>query len=280
MADKFPKRSKKHLRDALLIGLVIVIFSAAVGLLIYPAIYDWVYEVRMADLIGGYEQTVIGLTNDEIVAVRAEAEKYNQALMNDPFRWYTDEESYAEYKQILDATGTGIMGYVEIPDLEVKLPVYHGTEDAVLQTAIGHVEGSSFPIGGLGTHAVISGHSGLPTGKLFSALNELEIGDRFMIYTLGETLTYEVDQITTVLPDDSEHLAIEPDGDYVTLVTCTPIGINSHRLLVRGTRVNMEATPANTYVKFPVWVIIPIVAAIIFYILIIYKNLIFKRRSD
>lgn len=280
MADKTKKSNKRRVRDSILLGLVFIIFSSAVGLLIYPAINDWRYEVRMAGLIDEYDLTVNGLTKEDIAFLRAEAEKYNQALINDPFRWFTDEESYAEYKQILDATGTGIMGYVEIPDLEVKLPVYHGTEDAVLQTAIGHVEGSSFPIGGPGTHAVISGHSGLPTGKLFTDLEKLEIGDRFMIYTLGEILTYEVDHIATVLPDDAEYLEIDPDGDYVTLVTCTPQGINSHRLLVRGTRISTQATAGDTHVRFPIWVIVPIIAVIILFIILAYKNVVHKRRND
>ena len=280
MADKTQKSNKRRVRDIMLLGLVFIIFSSAVGLLIYPAINDWRYEVRMASLIDEYDLTVNGLTKEDIASLRAEAEKYNQALINDPFRWFTDEESYAEYKHILDATGTGIMGYVEIPDLDIKLPIYHGTEDAVLQTAIGHVEGSSFPIGGLGTHAVISGHSGLPTGKLFTDLEKLEIGDRFLIYTLGEILTYEVDHIATVLPDDAEYLEIDPDGDYVTLVTCTPQGINSHRLLVRGTRISTQETAGNTYVKFPIWVIVPIIAVIILFILLAYKNVVHKRRND
>ena len=280
MADKTQKSNKRRVRDIILLGLVFIIFSSAVGLLIYPAINDWRYEVRMAGRIDEYDLTVNGLTKEDIASLRAEAEKYNQALINDPFRWFTDEESYAEYKHILDATGTGIMGYVEIPDLDIKLPIYHGTEDAVLQIAIGHVEGSSFPIGGSGTHAVISGHSGLPTGKLFTDLEKLEIGDRFLIYTLGEILTYEVDHIATVLPDDAEYLEIDPDGDYVTLVTCTPQGINSHRLLVRGTRISTQETAGNTYVKFPIWVIVPIIAVIILFILLAYKNVVHKRRND
>lgn len=280
MADKTQKSNKRRVRDIMLLGLVFIIFSSAVGLLIYPAINDWRYEVHIAGLIDEYDLTVNGLMKEDIASLRAEAEKYNQALINDPFRWFTDEESYAEYKHILDATGTGIMGYVEIPDLDIKLPIYHGTEDTVLQTAIGHVEGSSFPIGGSGTHAVISGHSGLPTGKLFTDLEKLEIGDRFLIYTLGDILTYEVDHIATVLPDDAEYLEIDPDGDYVTLVTCTPQGINSHRLLVRGTRISTQETAGDTYVKFPIWVIVPIIAIIILFIILAYKNVVHKRRND
>ena len=142
-----------------------------------------------------------------------------------------------EYNSVLDVTGTGIMGYVDIPKINVSLPIYHGTDESVLQIAIGHLAGSSLPVGGEGSHCVISGHRGLPSARLFTDIDQLQEGDRFMLQVLGETLTYEVDQIRTVLPDELDDLQREEGQDYCTLVTCTPYGVNTHRLLVRGHRV-------------------------------------------
>lgn len=168
------------------------------------------------------------------------AVKYNEKLSKEEMNFLLSDEELADYNSVLDVTGTGIMGYVDIPKINVSLPIYHGTDDAVLQIAIGHIAGSSLPVGGAGSHCVISGHRGLPSARLFTDLDQLQEGDRFMLQVLGETLTYEVDQIRVVLPNELQDLEREAGQDYCTLVTCTPYGINTHRLLVRGHRVANE----------------------------------------
>ena len=170
----------------------------------------------------------------------AEAEAYNAELVEKEHRFAPTEEDLEYYNSILDVTGTGIMGYVEIPKLHISFPIYHGSEDTVLQIAIGHLEGTSFPVGGTGTHAALTGHRGLPSARLFTDIDQLVDGDHFMVHVLNRTVTYEVDQIHIVLPEEMEDLAIDPEKDYCTLITCTPYGINSHRLLVRGRRVDND----------------------------------------
>lgn len=166
------------------------------------------------------------------------ARAYNRDLTTDSQRFTPSEENSARYNSLLDISGTGIMGYVEIPKISVDLPIYHGTEDSILQVAVGHIEGSSLHVGGEDTHVAISGHCGLPSAKLFTKLDTLEEGDRFSVNVLGETLSYEVTQISVVLPDDFSPLEFEDGQDQVTLITCTPYGVNSHRLMVRGSRVS------------------------------------------
>ena len=195
---------------------------------------------------------------------------YRQDIGEEPLT----EEQQEQYEELLNLSGTGIMGYIEIPQIDCKLPIYHGTEAAVLQIAIGHINGSSLPVGGPGTHTILSGHRGLPSARLFSRLDELETGDRFMLHVLDETLTYEVDQIRIVLPDELDELSIEEGQDLCTLVTCTPYGINTHRLLVRGHRVENDATAQEVRVTAdamqiePLY-IAPIVAAPLLLILLI-----------
>jgi sortase A len=176
------------------------------------------------------------------------------------------------YDKTLDVTGTGIMAYVDIPKVNTTLPIYHGTEDSILQVAVGHIPGTSLPVGGKGTHAVISGHRGLPSAKLFTDIDRLREGDTFMIQVLDETLTYEVDQILTVLPDDVSALAIDPNKDYVTLVTCTPYGVNSHRLLVRGHRIPNKVKDARVVAeasRVDAMIVAPIIAVFLFIILLL-----------
>nr|MCR4752721.1 class C sortase [Eubacterium sp.] len=177
-----------------------------------------------------------------------------------------------EYRSILDVTGTGIMGYVEIPSIGVHLPIYHGMDESVLQVAIGHLEGSSFPVGGTGTHAVITGHRGLPSAKLFTDIDQLKEGDKFLLQILDRTMTYEVDQIRIVLPEELQDLEIDPEKDYCTLVTCTPYGINTHRLLVRGIRVENDEEEINVVadaLQLEPVIVAPIVAAPILLLLFI-----------
>lgn len=218
--------------------LIVLILLVGVGLLVYPTVSDWWNSAHASKAIAQYDEAVSTTDEAEIQRILDAAREYNQNLVTNGQRFTPTEEETERYLSLLDITGTGIMGYVTIPKIHVSLPIYHGTDDTVLQIATGHIEGSSLPIGGKITHAAISGHSGLPSAKLFTKLDTLGEGDQFSISILGETLTYEVDQIEIVLPDDFSPLEFKEGGDQVTLITCTPYGVNSHRLMVRGSRVS------------------------------------------
>lgn len=221
--------------------ILVLIFFVGLSLLLYPTISDYWNSFHQSRAIATYAEAVAELDDEDYEKMWQEAEAYNQKLSNQPNRWNLTEEEEEEYNCILDVGGTGIMGYIEIPEIKVSLPIYHGTDEGVLQIAVGHIPGSSLPVGGIGTHSVVSGHRGLPSAKLFTNLDELDEGDVFMIRVLDETLTYEVDKISIVEPDDLTGLEIDPELDLCTLVTCTPYGVNSHRLLVRGHRIpNLE----------------------------------------
>ena len=221
--------------------ILLLIFFVGLSLLLYPTISDYWNSFHQSRAIATYAEAVAELDDEDYEKMWQEAEAYNQKLSYQPNRWNLTEEEEEEYNRILDVGGTGIMGYIEIPEIKVSLPIYHGTDEGVLQIAVGHIPGSSLPVGGIGTHSVVSGHRGLPSAKLFTNLDELDEGDVFMIRVLDETLTYEVDKISIVEPDDLTGLEIDPELDLCTLVTCTPYGVNSHRLLVRGHRIpNLE----------------------------------------
>ncbi|MCF2683071.1 class C sortase [Dorea sp. YH-dor226] len=221
--------------------ILVLIFFVGLSLLLYPTISDYWNSFHQSRAIATYAEAVAELDDEDYEKMWQEAEAYNQKLSYQPNRWNLTEEEEEEYNRILDVGGTGIMGYIEIPEIKVSLPIYHGTDEGVLQIAVGHIPGSSLPVGGIGTHSVVSGHRGLPSAKLFTNLDELDEGDVFMIRVLDETLTYEVDKISIVEPDDLTGLEIDPELDLCTLVTCTPYGVNSHRLLVRGHRIpNLE----------------------------------------
>lgn len=226
---------------------IILVFILLVGLsfLLYPTVSDYWNSFHQSEAIAGYVDKVNNLTQQENDRMLADAKAYNDSLAKNslPDLNLTAEER-TSYNQILDVSDTGIMAYVDIPKIKTTMPIYHGTDAEILQVAIGHIP-TSLPIGGKGTHAVISGHRGLPSAKLFTDLDQLVEGDIFYIQVLDQTLTYEVDQILTVTPDDVSPLTIDPDQDYVTLVTCTPYGVNSHRLLVRGHRIANEAKEAR-----------------------------------
>ncbi len=228
----------------LLEALLVCAFVFGIGMLLYPTVSDWWNDMHQSRAVAAYQETVVNASEDERNALWSAAVAYNQRLPRDEGRFTLTDEEKDAYESVLDVSGTGIMGYVEIPKIDVSLPIYHGMDDTILQVAIGHIPGSSLPVGGLGTHCVISGHRGLPSARLFSDIDKLEVGDRFTLHVLDRTLTYEVDQIKTVLPDDLDDLAIEPDKDLCTLVTCTPYGVNTHRLLVRGHRVAEDYAPA------------------------------------
>ena len=227
---------KKHLSTILLAGL---------SLLLYPTVSDYWNSRHQSRAIAGYVEEVANLDLDRSQEMLDAAAAYNQSLISRDNAYTLTEEQAAAYNDLLNVSGTGIMGYIEIPCLNVSLPIYHGTDDAVLQIAVGHLEWTSLPVGGESTHCVVSGHRGLPSAKLFTDLDDLVLDDIFMIRILDEILTYEIDQILIVEPHDVSALQIVEGEDLCTLVTCTPYGINSHRLLVRGHRIaNIEEAKA------------------------------------
>ncbi len=216
--------------------LLILIFFVGLSLLLYPTIADYWNSLHQSRAVASYAEQVANLDTELYDRLLEAAREYNAKLSVKENRYRITEEDKAEYESLLNLSGNGVMGYIEIPAINCSLPIYHGVEDSVLQVAIGHVEWSSLPIGGKGTHAVVSGHRGLPSARLFTDLDKLAVGDTFVIRVLDETMTYEVDQILIVLPEEIDALRIDPEQDYCTLVTCTPYGINTHRMLVRGHR--------------------------------------------
>lgn len=221
----------KKKSNRLTTGLLILLLLAGLSLLLYPSVSDYWNSLHQSRAIADYVESVAQLDSSQYDEAWAAARAYNSALA----QGYSGDEQ--EYEKLLDVSGLGIMGYVEIPTINCSLPIYHGTEDTVLQVAIGHLSWSSLPVGGESSHCVISGHRGLPSAKLFTDIDKLCEGDIFMLRVLDEVLTYEVDQILIVEPEEVDSLMITQGEDYCTLVTCTPYGINTHRLLVRGHRI-------------------------------------------
>lgn len=219
--------------------ILLAMFLVGTILLLYPSVSDYWNSFHQSRAISSYAESVADLNQDTYREILEDARDYNRDLSRDGIMELTDEE-LERYNQTLTLSPGGVMSHIEIPSINCSLPIYHGTDAAVLQIAIGHIAGTSLPVGGSGTHCVLSGHRGLPSAKLFTDLDRVTEGDTFMIRTLNEVLTYEVDQILIVLPHELDSLHIEPGKDYVTLVTCTPYGINTHRLLVRGHRIETE----------------------------------------
>lgn len=229
------KRRTRHLSTIILL----IVFFVGLSVMLYPTVSDFINSHHQQTAILDYDKKLSSMEVSEKDIMLEKANEYNCQLLNvpDPL---SAIEPVKGYNSILDVTGTGIMGYISIPKIKTELPIYHGTSDEVLNVAVGHVQGSSLPVGGIGTHAVISAHRGLPSAKLFSDLDMLEVGDTFMITVLDTVMKYSIDKITVVYPNELSNLKIEKDKDYVTLVTCTPYGINTQRLLVRGSRVEMD----------------------------------------
>ena len=225
---------RKHLSTIVLLFILLI----GLSLLLYPTVSDYWNSFHQTRAIATYAENVAALDNASYDAVWDAARQYNRNLLNRSNSFLLSEEQKAEYESLLDISGQGVMGYIEIPEIDVSLPIYHGTEDTVLQVAVGHLEWTSLPVGGESTHCVLSGHRGLPSAKLFTNLDKLREGDTFLLRVLDEILTYEVDQILIVEPQDTAALEIVEGEDYCTLVTCTPYGINTHRLLVRGHRID------------------------------------------
>ena len=248
---------KKHLTTALLL----LVLLAGVALLLYPTASDYWNSFHQSRAIAGYAESVSGLNAVDYEYIWRSARDYNARLLEraNPFRVLEEDE--ADYNGELNVGNNGIMGYIEIPGIEVSLPIYHGTSDGVLQVAVGHLQGSSLPVGGPSTHCVLSGHRGLPSAKLFTNLDQLAEGDIFMLRILNETLTYEVDQIHIVLPDEMGDLVVQEGQDHCTLVTCTPYGINTHRLLVRGKRIETPEAASSARITADAVRIDPILVA-------------------
>ncbi|MEA4938345.1 MAG: class C sortase [Christensenella sp.] len=226
--------------------LLAAVFLAGLTLLLYPTISNYVNERHQSHVVSTYESDLAQLPQEDYGPMLQAAEAYNVELAKNPDRFLQTDEDDAKYQAQLNPTLNGIMGFVEIDAIRVKLPIYHGTDESVLQVGVGHVEGTSLPVGGTGTHSAISGHRGLPSAMLFTDLDKLKVGDTFRIHTLDRVLTYRIDQILVVEPSDLTALEIDPALDYCTLVTCTPYGINSHRLMLRGVRTQNASEPAAT----------------------------------
>lgn len=221
--------------------ILVAIFFVGLCVLLYPTISDFWNEKRQSQAIMNYDDLIVDLTPEDYSELLAKADAYNKKINNMSFPFMEHKNIADEYYSTLDINGDGMMGYITIEKIKVQLPIYHGTSDKVLNSAVGHVEGSSIPVGGESTHAVLSAHRGLPSAKLFTNLDKVEVGDVFTIRILDRTITYQVDQVLIVLPNETKDLNIVPGEDYCTLVTCTPYGINTHRMLVRGTRIeNIE----------------------------------------
>ncbi len=255
------KGKKKGKGSSVSTIILLVILLVGVGILLYPSVSDWWNSMHATQAIAGYVTAVEDLSAQEREDAIKAAQAYNTKLLNGVDFDLTEEE-YAEYEALLDIGGTGIMGYVQISAIGVNLPIYHSVDESVLQIAVGHIPGSSLPVGGERTHSVLSGHRGLPSAKLFSDLDRMVEGDIFTLNVMGQTFTYMVDQIRIVLPEEVDELAIKPGRDYCTLVTCTPYGVNSHRMLVRGKRIENiagEVVVVAEAVRIPNYVVIPAV---------------------
>lgn len=273
---------KKHLSTLLLVA----VFLLGVCIMLYPTVSDYWNSLHQTRAIGAYEDALAGMTRRDYDAAFQQAEDYNQALaaLDAPMSEYQSlSDAGMDYEEILNINGVGIMGYIDINAIGVELPIYHGTSPDVLNVAVGHLEGSSLPIGGEGSHCVLSAHRGLPSARLFTDLDQLQEGDTFTITVLDRLLTYEIDQILIVEPEQVDALAITPGEDYCTLVTCTPYGINTHRLLVRGKRVENAREKAHVYVpadmvQIDPMVVTPAVAAPVLAILLVFLLVRYRKR--
>ena len=256
----------------------VLVFLTGLSLLLYPTVSNYWNSKHQTQAVAEYSERIEKMDEQEKKQAFEQAEKYNETLISDPGRFTPTEEQDEWYKSLLDIDGTGMMGYITIPEIDCKLAVYHTVDDSVLQVGVGHMEGSSLPVGGSGTHCVLSGHRGLPSAKIFTDLDQMKNGDIFLIHVLGKTLAYKVDQIKTVLPEESSELDIIEGEDHVTLVTCTPYGVNTHRLLIRGIRTEYvepeeeaEETPIQQIAKVdPVKIMIIGLVAMVIMIIIVY----------
>ncbi len=264
-------KTKKKKSGRVSTFILLFILLAGLALLLYPTVSDWWNRYHQTRAVASYIEAVEQIDTAEADAMVAAAEDFNRRLAETGVHFPMSEEMAEEYQQLLNIDGSGIMGYVEIPSIKVYLPIYHGTEDSVLQVATGHLEGTSLPVGGPSTHCAISGHRGLPSARLFTDLDQLKEGDIFTVTVMTHVITYVVDQIRIVLPEEVQDLDITPGEDYCTLITCTPYGVNSHRMLVRGTRIeNLKDAPIVTAeaVRVSTYVVIPALGVPLLFVLL------------
>lgn len=277
--------------------VICIIFLAGLSLLLYPFVANQWNNYRQKQLISGYEQVVSDKEAAEGIdydAERKKAEDYNEALLPcvlpDSFALAESSGVDPVYMNTLNIAGDEMMGSVEIPKINIKIPIYHTTEEDVLNKGAGHLEGSSLPVGGANTHAVISAHRGLPSASLFTDLDQMKVGDHFLIHVLNETLCYEVDKISVVKPEDTSALAVEDGQDLVTLLTCTPYGVNTERLLVRGHRVpyveekvkeeKTVLSGSSLHTNYLLWVFVGLSVTALFIFVLYLKEIKLKRRAN
>ncbi len=269
-ADGKPKRVIRPPKPSTIIAVLMLLVG--LGIIAYPTVADWWNSYHQSRAIATYVNAVQETDPEVIQKMLDDAHAYNERLAQNSGRFNMTEDERKEYESLLDLTGNGVMGYVQVNAINVDYPIYHGMDESVLQIAIGHLEGTSLPVGGETTHAVISGHRGLPSARLFTDLDKLVEGDTFTVTVLDQTVTYEVDQIRIVLPTDLSNLGIDQGQDYCTLITCTPYGVNTHRLLVRGHRIdNIAGADVVTAeaVQIPRYIAIPAVAVPILFMFLV-----------
>lgn len=269
MEENNKKKAKKKKSGLMSTIMLVAVFLIGLCTMLYPTVSDFWNEKRQSKAIMNYDDLIVDLTPEDFSEHFRKADEYNRKLklISFPFLGYSELDE--EYHSTLDVNGDGMMGYITIEKIKIQLPIYHGTSDKVLNSAVGHMEGSNLPVGGESTHSVLSAHRGLPSAKLFTNLDKLVVGDIFTITILDKTLTYQVDQVLVVLPTEMNDLNIVNGEDYCTLVTCSPYGINTHRMLVRGTRIeNIEKAKkvnvvTEAYLIDPL-IVTPVVAIPIF----------------
>ena len=243
MAKQSPAGKGKTEKKSPVTIILVVVMLVGLAIMAYPSVSDWWNSFHASRAIESYSQTVDSTDTRELEEMLQAAREYNQSLgyKDNPYRM--EKAELERYNSLLNISGSGLIGYIRIPSINVNVPVYHGTEESILQVAAGHLDWTALPVGGVGTHCVVSGHRGLPSARLFTDLDKLREGDRFTVTVLSQTLTYEVDKIRIVTPNETDDLLPQSGMDLCTLLTCTPLGINSHRMLVRGHRVENEAPP-------------------------------------
>lgn len=271
---------KRNLTSIILIAVLIV----GMSLLLYPTVSEYINSKHQSKVVRNYSTQVADMSKDISEQMVEEAQEYNQRLKNTDKAFY-NPDSVSGYKETLDVTGTGIMGYISIDKIGVQLPIYHSVDEGVLQIAIGHLPGTSLPVSGDSTHVVLSGHRGLPSAMLFTDLDQLEVGDTFQIDVLKEQYTYRIDQIKIVLPYEVDDLQIVDGKEYCTLMTCTPYGINTHRLLVRGVRTEIAKEGEPNYVTNEAYqidpvIVMPVLAVPMFFIWMIVLAIRYVRRRQ
>ena len=288
------KKKKKKKSNVVLNIFIALVFLAGAGVFLYPTISDMWNQYRNAQLVSKYEEAVTELSDNDYDRLWKEAKEYNaEHPVNAIVDAFEEEDTYElshPYDRVLDPNGDGLMGSIEIPKIKAKLAIYHGLSKTVLEKGVGHVEGTSLPIGGKSTHAVLAAHRGLPNAKLFTDLDQMKVGDHFLLHVLDETLCYEVDKISVVKPEETSALAVEEGEDLVTLLTCTPYGVNTERLLVRGHRVPYEEqkvadekTPLSgisLHTNYLLWVFVGLSVTALFVFVLYLKETKLKRRAN